>query len=58
MKFKNWVSVVLLIISSIFTLMIFTEPFILNWIGVIGTFVCVSLLAKYSKICNEDNFRK
>jgi hypothetical protein len=46
------VSAVLLIISAIFMLMIFTEPFILNWIGVIGTFICVSLLAKYSKICD------
>jgi len=52
MKFKNWVSIVLLIISSIFMLLIFTEPFILNWIGVIGTFVCVSLLTKYSKLCD------
>lgn len=52
MKFKNWVSAVLLIISSIFMLLIFTEPFILNWIGVIGTFVCVSLLTKYSKLCD------
>lgn len=58
MKFKNWVSVVLLIISSIFVLMIFTEPFILNWIGVIGTFVCTLLLTKYSKFCDNENMRK
>lgn len=58
MKFKNWVSIVLLIISSIFTLMVFTEPLYINVIGLIGTIICVSLLAKYSKFCNEDNFRK
>ena len=52
MRFKNWVSIVLLIISAIFILMTFTEPFILNWIGVIGTFVCTLLLAKYSKLCD------
>lgn len=52
MKFKNWVSVVLLIISSIFILLIFAEPFILNCIGIIGTFVCVLLLTKYSKLCD------
>ena len=52
MKFKNWVSIVLLIISSIFVLMIFTEPFILNWIGIIGTLVCTLLLTKYSKLCD------
>lgn len=58
MKFKNWVSVTLLIMSSIFVLMVFIEPFILNWIGVIGTFVCVLLLTKYSKLCDNDNTRK
>lgn len=58
MKFKNWVSVVLLIISSIFMLMIFTEPLILNWIGVVGTLGCTLLLAKYSKFCDADNIRK
>ena len=58
MKFKNWVSIVLLIISSIFMLMIFTEPFILNWIGVVGMFVCTLLLTKYSKFCDNENMRK
>lgn len=52
MKFKNWVSIALLIISAIFTLMIFTEPFILNWVGIIGTLVCTLLLIKYSKLCD------
>lgn len=58
MKFKNWVSITLLIISSIFMFMIFTEPFILNWIGVAGTLSCTLLLAKYSKFCDTDNIRK
>lgn len=52
MKFKNWVSIALLIISAIFIRMIFAEPFILNWIGIIGMLVCTLLLTKYSKICD------
>ncbi len=60
MKFKNWVSITLMIISafSIFYFVLYSEPIKLNVIGLIITIICTLLLAKYSKICNEDNYRK
>ena len=51
MKFKSWVTVILLCMLLVFWLMIFADGFIINWVGVFGTLVCVILLTKYSKIC-------
>ena len=52
MKLKNWASITLLIILSIFMLMIFTEPIKWNVIGIVGSAICVYLLTKYSKLCD------
>ena len=60
MKFKNWVSITLMIISafSIFYFVLYSEPIKLNVIGLIIAAICTLLLTKYSKICNQDNYRK
>ena len=58
MRFKNWVSIVIFIIGAICGLLVFTEPFILNWLGVAGVLGCTYLLARYSKFCDNDNIRK
>ena len=50
-KFKDWVTALLLCTWLIFWFLIFADGFILNWIGIIGTLLCVVLLTKYSKIC-------
>ena len=52
MKFKSWVTVVLLCMLLVFWFFIFADGFILNWVGVFGTLICVVLLTKYSKICD------
>lgn len=54
MKFKNWVSVMLLIITGGFVLLFFAEPFIYNYIGLIGSAINIYLLTKYSKICDYE----
>lgn len=60
MKFKNWVSITLMIISafSIFYFVLYSEPIKLNMIGLIITTICTLLLTKYSKFCDKDLRRK
>ena len=57
MKLKLWVEVILLILASICVLLIFTEPFILNWIGIVGCLVIAIPLAKYGRL-NDIERRK
>ena len=57
MKLKLWVEVILLILASICILLIFTEPFILNWIGIVGCLVIAVPLAKYGRL-NDIERRK
>lgn len=54
MKFKNWVSIILMIISafSIFYFVLYSEPIRSNAIGLIIAAICTLLLTKYSKICD------
>ena len=56
MKFKNWVSITLMIISSVFMLLVFMESFKFNYIGLIGTLICTLLLTKYSKLCDQERW--
>lgn len=54
MKFKNWVSIMVMIISafSIFYFVLYSEPIRSNVIGLIIATICTLLLTKYSKICD------
>lgn len=54
MKFKKWVSGVVLVINIIFILMLFTEPIVWNLIGLIGLAVGTYLLTKYAKFCDYE----
>lgn len=49
MKLKLWVEVLLLILAFISLMLVFTEPFMLNWIGIIGLFVFNLPILKYGR---------
>lgn len=58
MKFKNWVSITLLIINAAFIIMYFAEPIIINISGLIGSATCTYLLTRYAKFCEYERRTK
>ena len=58
MKFKNWVSITLLIINAAFIIMYFAEPIIFNISGLIGSATCTYLLTRYAKFCEYERRTK
>lgn len=58
MKLKIWAEVVLIIIASVFCVLIFFEPLILNCIGCIGTMITCIPLAKYGRLLDKENERR
>lgn len=52
MKFKPWVTAILIILFFVFWFLVFADMVSLNITGLVGMTICVYLLTKYSDICN------
>lgn len=52
MKFRTWVTAVLIILFFVSWFSLFADSFVQNWLGIFGMFITVYLLTKYSDICD------
>lgn len=53
MKLKNWVSLLLLIITGIALLLLFADNIAINIGSLVVALINVTLLTKYSKLCDR-----